>query len=222
MTVPSIPDPERLAEMRRTYSRGGLDERDLAPTWLEQLRAWLAAAVAAQLIEPNAMVLATATPDGAPSARTVLLKGLAEDGLTFFTNYTSRKGRELEANPRACVVFPWIDLQRQVVVTGTVTPVPEAESDAYFATRPRGSQVGAAASPQSQVVGSRAELDQAVDELVARHPEPGPVPRPVHWGGYRLAPDMVEFWQGRQDRLHDRLRYRREPSGDWVVERLAP
>ena len=222
MTVPSIPDPQRLAEMRRTYARGGLDERDLAPTWLEQLRAWVADAVAAQLLEPNAMVLASAAADGAPSARTVLLKGLAEDGLTFFTNYTSRKGRELEGNPRACVVFPWIDLQRQVVVTGAVARVPEVESDAYFATRPRGSQLGAAVSPQSRVVGSRAQLDDAVAELAARHPEPEPVPRPAHWGGYRLAPDMVEFWQGRQDRLHDRLRYRREPSGAWVVERLAP
>jgi pyridoxamine 5'-phosphate oxidase len=222
MPPPSIPDPERLAAMRREYARAGLDEGDLAPTWLEQLRRWVADAVAARLREPNAMVLSTATPDGAPSARTVLLKGLGEDGLTFFTNLRSRKGRELAANPRAAAVLPWFDLQRQVVVTGTVTRVPAEESDAYFASRPYGSRIGAAASPQSEVIASRAELERARDELVGRHPEGTDVPRPEHWGGLRLAPETVEFWQGRPDRLHDRLRYRRDPSGAWVVERLAP
>jgi pyridoxamine 5'-phosphate oxidase len=222
MGSPSTPDPQQLAEMRRSYALAGLDEADLAPTWLEQLRRWVTDAVAAGLIEPNAMVLATATPDGVPSARTVLLKGLDERGLTFFTNYDSRKGGELEANPRAAAVLPWLELQRQVIVSGDVSPVTGAESDAYFATRPHGSRLSAAVSPQSAVIGSRAELERARDELLARHPEGADVPRPPRWGGLRLAPDAVEFWQGRPDRLHDRLRYRREPSGDWVVERLAP
>jgi pyridoxamine 5'-phosphate oxidase len=222
MPPPSIPDADLLAAMRRDYSLNGLEEGDLAPTWLEQLRRWLADAVAARLLEPNAMVLATATPDGVPSARTVLLKGLDERGLTFFTNYDSRKGRQLTANPRACVVLPWIDLQRQVIAEGPVERVPAEESEHYFATRPHGARISAAVSPQSQTVAGRAALERARDELTARHPEGTAVPRPPHWGGLRLMPDAVEFWQGRQDRLHDRLRYRREPSGDWVVERLAP
>jgi pyridoxamine 5'-phosphate oxidase len=222
VSSPSTPDPEQLAEMRRSYAIGGLDEADLAPTWLEQLRHWLTDAVAAQLLEPNAMVLATATPDGAPSARTVLLKGLDEDGLTFFTNRDSRKGRELDANPRAALVLPWYELQRQVLVTGEVSPVADEESDAYFASRPHGSRISAAVSPQSAVIGSRGELERAAEELAARFPEGSEVPRPPRWGGLRVAPETVEFWQGRSDRLHDRLRYRREPSGAWVVERLAP
>jgi pyridoxamine 5'-phosphate oxidase len=211
---------DHLAAMRRSYELGGLSEGDLAATWLEQLRRWLDDAVGAQIVEPNAMVLSTADAAGRPSARTVLLKGLDERGLTFFTNLRSRKGRELAANAHAAAVFPWIALQRQVAVTGAVEPVDPAESDAYFASRPRGSRLGAAASPQSQVVGSRAELEAARDALDARHPGED-VPRPEHWGGLRLVPDGVEFWQGRPDRLHDRLRFRREGSG-WVVERLAP
>jgi pyridoxamine 5'-phosphate oxidase len=222
MPPPSIPDPERLAAMRREYARAGLDEGDLAPTWLEQLRRWVADAVAARLREPNAMVISTATPDGAPSARTVLLKGLGEDGLTFFTNLRSRKGRELAANPRAAAVLPWFDLQRQVVVTGAVTPVPAEESDAYFASRPYGSRVGAAASPQSEVIASRAELERTRDELVACHPEGTDVPRPEHWGGLRLAPETVEFWQGRPDRLHDREHFLLQDDGSWRAERLSP
>jgi pyridoxamine 5'-phosphate oxidase len=195
-----------------------LDVDHLAPTWLEQLERWLSDAEV--LLEPNAMVLATASPDGRPSARTVLLKGLDERGLVFYTNLGSRKGRELEANPRASSVFPWLDLQRQVIVEGVVSPVSAEDSDAYFASRPRGSQLGAAASPQSTIVGSRAELEARRDVLAARHP--GEVPRPEGWGGLRLAPEAVEFWQGRPDRLHDRLRYRRTPVGTWAVERLAP
>ncbi|MBI5103780.1 MAG: pyridoxamine 5'-phosphate oxidase [Solirubrobacterales bacterium] len=204
--------------MRRSYARGGLDEAALAPTWLEQLRVWLGEA--AELLEPNAMVLATADARGRPSARTVLLKGLDERGLTFFTNLDSRKGRDLRENPYASVVFPWVELQRQVVVAGEVAPVPPEESDAYFASRPYGSRVGAAASPQSQVIASRSELEAVAERLAAEHPED--VPRPPHWGGLRLAPETVEFWQGREDRLHDRLRYRRTAEGGWVVERLAP
>jgi pyridoxamine 5'-phosphate oxidase len=222
MTPPSTPDPLRLATMRRVYTAGGLAEGDLAPTWLEQFLTWLHDAETGGVGEPNAMVLATAAPDGRPSARTVLLKGLDERGLRFYSNYDSRKGRELAANPQATLVFPWIDLQRQVIVSGTVTPLPPEQSDAYFASRPHGSQIGALASPQSAVIRSRDVLEQARAELDARYPDGTPVPRPPHWGGYCLAPDEVEFWQGRPDRLHDRLRYRATGDGAWTVERLGP
>jgi pyridoxamine 5'-phosphate oxidase len=205
--------------MRRSYTRSGLDEDHVAPTWLEQLRVWLGEA--AELLEPNAMVLGTAGADGRPSARTVLLKGLDERGLVFYTNLDSRKGRDLRANPYASLLFPWVELQRQVALAGRVEEVGPGESDAYFATRPYGSQIGALASPQSEVIAGRDVLERARDELLARHPEGGPVPRPPHWGGLRLVPDEVEFWQGRPDRLHDRLRYRRDGER-WVVERLAP
>jgi pyridoxamine 5'-phosphate oxidase len=211
----------RIAAMRVAYGTRGLAEGDLAATWLEQFRRWFAEADAAALPEPNAMVLATAGPDGAPSQRTVLLKGLDESGLVFFTHYTSRKGGELAANPRACALFPWHALHRQVIVEGRATPVADAESDAYWASRPWGSRIGALASAQSRVIDGRAPLEAERDRLAAAYPEGGPVPRPPTWGGLRLAPSVVEFWQGRPDRLHDRLRFRHTPDG-WVVERLAP
>ncbi|XAY05694.1 Pyridoxine/pyridoxamine 5'-phosphate oxidase [Paraconexibacter sp. AEG42_29] len=207
--------------MRRTYERGGLDEADLAGGWLPQLERWLADAVAAGVTEPNAMVLATADAAGAPSARTVLLKGLDDRGLVLYTNLGSRKGREVAANPAVSLVFPWVDLQRQVVVCGTAVPVDAAESDAYFASRPHGSQLGAAVSPQSTVIAARDVLTAARAELERAHPAGTPVPRPDHWGGLRVRPSSVEFWQGRPDRLHDRLRFRAD-GGAWVVERLAP
>jgi pyridoxamine 5'-phosphate oxidase len=220
MPEPTVPDHQRLAAMRRSYERGGLAEGDLAPTWGAMLERWLDDAIAGGVRESNAMVVATADAAGRPSLRTVLLKGLDTDGLTFFTNYESDKGHELAANPVASILFPWIDLQRQVRLTGAVRRLDPAASDAYFASRPYGSQIGALASPQSQVVADRAALEAARDALEARYPEG--VPRPESWGGYVVSPDAVEFWQGRPDRLHDRLRYRRADDGVWITERLAP
>lgn len=216
-----------LAGMRRTYfDKGGeLLEDHLAGDWLSQFQGWFAAAVESGLDEPNAMILATASADGRPSARTVLLKGLDERGFVFYTNYYSRKGAELSANPYASLVFPWYRVFRQVVVGGTVERVDPVETGAYFASRPRGSQLGAWASPQSQVVASRAILDQAEAAAGARFADVETVPPPPHWGGFRVRPETVEFWQGRTGRLHDRLRYRRDSgTGDaaWTVERLAP
>ena len=210
-----------LAAMRRDYASPPMRKADLAPTWLGQFERWLADAVG-RVAEPNAMIVATATPDGRPSARTILLKAVDERGFVFFTNLRSRKGRELAGNPRAALLFPWLDVRRQVTVEGTVEPVAEPESDEYFAGRPRGAQLGATASPQSQVIESREELERLRERAEAEHPEGEPVARPAHWGGLRVTPEVVEFWQGRADRLHDRLRYRRAEDGDWVVERLAP
>jgi pyridoxamine 5'-phosphate oxidase len=220
MPEPTVPDHERLAAMRRSYERGGLAEGDLAPTWSAMLERWLDDAIAGGVRESNAMVVATADTTGRPSLRTVLLKGLDAEGLTFFTNYESDKGHELAANPVASILFPWIDLQRQVRLTGTVRRLDPAASDAYFASRPYGSQIGAVASPQSRVVADRGALEAARDALQARYPED--VSRPESWGGYVVTPDAVEFWQGRPDRLHDRLRYRRADDGVWITERLAP
>jgi len=213
---------EYLAQMRRAYRGGSLSEAELAADWLTQLRRWLDEAARAGLPEPNAMVLATAGADGVPGARTVLLKEADERGLAFFTNLGSRKGRELAENPRAALVFPWHPMQRQVVIDGLVEPVATDEADAYFASRPRGSRLGALASPQSQPIAGRDEVERRYAELDAAHP--GDVPRPERWGGLRVVPDAVEFWQGRPDRLHDRLRFRRKAPGaqEWVVDRLAP
>jgi pyridoxamine 5'-phosphate oxidase len=220
--------PVDVAAMRRDYARAGLDESDLAPGWLEQFTLWLRGATQAGLPEANAMVLATADASGRPSARTVLLKSIDERGFVFYTNYRSRKAADLAANAYASVVFPWHAIGRQVVVHGGVTRVDRAETDAYFATRPPSSQLGAWASPQSQVVADRASLEQAMAEVEERFAADPRVPTPPHWGGFRLEPESVEFWQGREARLHDRLRYRRVSRGvepgasEWVVERLAP
>ena len=199
---------------------GVLLERDMAADPLDQFQRWFTEAQAADIRAPNAMALATAGTDGAPSARMVLLKGADADGLVFFTGYGSRKGGELDANPRAALLFYWDPLGRQVRVEGSVERVSPEESDAYFATRPRGAQLAAAASRQGRVLADRAELDAEVAQLEREHAE-GEVPRPEHWGGYRLRPDAYEFWQHRESRLHDRLRYRRD-AGRWVLERLSP
>jgi pyridoxamine 5'-phosphate oxidase len=198
-------------------------EGDLAATWLEQFELWLAQSRHAAFPEPDAMVLATADGAARPSARTVLLKGCDARGFVFFTNLDSRKGKELAQNPHAALVFPWYAVHRQVVVTGEVSELDAEGSDAYFASRPYGSRIAAHASEQSRVVAERAALDRAQAELERRFPAASPVPRPQYWGGLRLEPDSVEFWQGRRDRLHDRLRYRRDDaSGSWLIERLAP
>lgn len=207
--------------MRREYDTDApLDEADLARDWPTQFGRWLADAIGYGLTEPNAMVIATADADGRPSARSVLLKGYSVSGFTFYTNYTSRKGGELAANPHASLVFPWYPMHRQVIVVGRVERVTRAETEEYFALRPRGAQLGAWASPQSQVINGREVLERAWAEAGERFPDR--VPAPDHWGGVRVVPDSVEFWQGRRSRLHDRLRYRRLDGGEWIVERLAP
>lgn len=214
-----------VAALRRSYSRAVLTERTVDADPVRQFAGWLTEAVAAGLPEPNAMVLATVSGQGQPSARTVLLKGYDEAGFVFFTNHASTKGRDLAANPRCALLFPWHPLERQVSVTGAATRVSRMESAAYFASRPRGSQLGAWASAQSAVVAGRAHLDDALSRVRAAYPAGATVPVPEYWGGYRVRPETVEFWQGRPDRMHDRLRYRRRDgaeTGGWVVERLAP
>ncbi|MDW5327601.1 pyridoxamine 5'-phosphate oxidase [Plantactinospora sp. KLBMP9567] len=211
------------AELRREYrSADGLAEADLAPDWWTQFHRWFLDAVAAGLPEPNAMVVATADAQGRPSTRTVLLKGYDERGLVFYTNYGSRKGTEARVNPYASLLLPWYPIQRQVVICGTIGPVDRAETEAYFAARPRGSQLGAWASPQSEVLSDRAALDDRFRAAAQRFPDGVPVPAPPHWGGLRVVPATVEFWQGRASRLHDRLRYRLTGADDWIIERLAP
>jgi pyridoxamine 5'-phosphate oxidase len=209
-----------LASRRAEYARGGLAEPDLAADPIVMFEQWYAEAAEAGLHEPNAMAVASASPDGAPSVRFVLLKGVSSDGFVFYTNLESRKGHELLANPRCALLFPWHPLERQVRVEGHAAELTRAEVEAYFASRPRGSQLGAWASHQSTVVSGREELDAAYDAVAARF-EGGDVPVPEEWGGFRVRPERVEFWQGRTGRMHDRLVYRRTDGG-WVTERLAP
>ncbi|MFN8499342.1 MAG: pyridoxamine 5'-phosphate oxidase [Anaerolineae bacterium] len=199
----------------------GLDAADLAADPIAQFRAWFAAAQAAGVADAHAMTLATATPDGVPSARVVLLNSVDERGFVFYTNYESRKGRELAANPRAALVFYWPQVHRQVRVVGAVSRVSREESEGYFATRPVGSQLGAWASLQSEVIESRAALDERLAEIEEAY-RGRDVPCPPFWGGYRVVPGELEFWQSRPNRLHDRFRYRRDADGAWQIERLSP
>ncbi len=210
-----------LADLRKDYSLSGLLEKDLARDPFRQFDQWFQEAEAAKLVEPNAMTLATATRDGRPSARTVLLKGVDGRGFVFYTNYESRKGRELSENPRASLLLPWIALERQVIIEGTLAKLSREESAAYFHSRPRASQLGAWVSQQSSIITGRSVLEDAMKALEKKHAG-AEIPLPPAWGGYRLSPESVEFWQGRRSRLHDRLRYRREAGGAWIVERLAP
>lgn len=209
-----------LADMRKDYGLAGLLEKDLAKNPFRQFEQWFQEAEAAKLTEPNAMTLATTGRDGRPAARTVLLKGCDGRGFVFYTNYESRKGRELDARPQAALVFPWVAMERQIIVEGPVARVTREEAEAYFHSRPRASQLAAWASPQSTAIAGRAVIEESC-RVVEKKYEGRAVPLPPNWGGFRLTPETVEFWQGRRSRLHDRLRYRRE-AGDWVIERLAP
>lgn len=209
-----------IADLRREYRLASLDIADVDPDPVAEFGKWLEQALRAEILEPHAMTLATASADGVPSARIVLLRGYDAAGFTFFTDYRSRKGRELADNPRAALVFYWPDLERQVRILGTVRKVSRDESEAYFSSRPHGSRIGAWASHQSAVLGSRQALEDAVREMLTQHPD-ADVPLPEHWGGYRVVPAEFEFWQGRESRLHDRLRYRRS-GHTWRVDRLSP
>jgi pyridoxamine 5'-phosphate oxidase len=211
-----------FADLRKDYSLAGLAEKDLARDPFRQFETWFQEAEAARIPEPNAMVLSTATKEGRPSSRIVLLKAMDGRGFVFFTNYESRKGRELEVNPVAGLLFPWIALERQVIIEGSLTRVTREESTAYFHSRPRNSQLGAWVSRQSSVVADRSALESSMKALEQKY-ACVEVPIPPFWGGYRLSPDSVEFWQGRRSRLHDRLRFRRDrANATWIVERLSP
>ena len=205
---------------RSDYDRGRLLEGDADPDPFLQLSRWLDEAAAAEVVESTSMAVSTVAPDGRVSSRNVLLRGL-DDGLVFFTNYESAKATDLAAHPQCAALFSWLGLQRQIRVEGAAAPLGDAASDAYFAQRPRGSQIGAWASPQSRVLADRADLEASVAAAEARFEGDEAIPRPTNWGGYRITPDLFEFWQGRPSRLHDRLRYRRD-AGRWVIDRLAP
>ncbi|MBY4948834.1 pyridoxamine 5'-phosphate oxidase [Cupriavidus respiraculi] len=210
----------QLADLRRSYVLGSLNEADVAADPITQFERWFDEALNAKLPEPNAMTLATVDAAGQPSARIVLLKGIDARGFTFFTNYESRKGADIAANPRAALLFHWVQLERQARIEGVVEKVSDAESDAYYASRPLGSRLGAWASEQSREVANRAVLEQREAEFREKFGEAPP--RPAHWGGYRVVPTWIEFWQGRPSRLHDRIGYRREADGNWRIVRLSP
>jgi len=215
----------KIDELRTEYRRATLDETSVEADPLRQFEHWFREAVDSKMPEPNAMTLATVDADGNPSARIVLLKGADERGFTFFTNYASRKGRDLAARARAALLFYWPELERQIRIEGAVTRVDAGESTQYFAGRPRPSQLGAWASPQSMPIDGRSELEARFAEVAERYRDASaPVPRPAHWGGYRLVPDLLEFWQGRASRLHDRIRYRLKQAQPvaWNIDRLAP
>lgn len=216
-----MPGNKSIADIRKDYRMRSLSETDAAPNAITQFETWWNEAVKSEISEPNAMTLATASADGVPTARIVLLKGFDERGFVFFTNYNSLKGEQMQENPRACLVFFWKELERQVRVMGVIEKVSPAESDEYFNSRPEGSRIGAIVSPQSSVIESRDWLESKVEataqELTGMH-----IPRPEYWGGYRVRPAIIEFWQGRSNRLHDRLQYSLMDDGQWKIERLAP
>ncbi len=210
-----------IADIRKDYRHATLSESQVSRDPLEQFHLWWQDAIRAEIEEVNAMTLATASADGLPSARIVLLKGLDQDGFVFYTNYNSYKGKHLEENPRACLVFFWKELERQVRITGLVEKTSEAESDLYFNSRPEGSRIGAWVSPQSETISGRNWLEKNEEELISRFRDL-PINRPPHWGGYRVKPICIEFWQGRSNRLHDRIQYQLDENGAWIIERLAP
>jgi pyridoxamine 5'-phosphate oxidase len=211
----------KISDLRKEYMKETLSEHDVDRDPFQQFGKWWTEALESGIDEANAMTLATATPDGVPTARIVLLKGYDKNGFVFFTNYESRKGRELLENPHACLLFFWSALERQVRIEGLCEKISEQESDAYFHSRPEGSRIGAWVSPQSQVIDGRNVLDERLKEISDRYAG-GAVPRPPHWGGYVVVPRLVEFWQGRPSRLHDRIRYTLSHAGEWKIERLAP
>jgi pyridoxamine 5'-phosphate oxidase len=210
-----------IADLRKEYSSQTLLERDVAGSPITQFQKWWDQAIASEIIEPNAMTLATSSSDGLPSARIVLLKGFDENGFVFYTNYKSYKGLQLDENPKACLVFHWKELERQVRIMGIVVKAATSESDEYYHSRPIGSQIGAWASPQSAVIQNREWLEQEFEKRKDEFSN-GEVPRPSHWGGYLVKPVIIEFWQGRYSRLHDRIQYSLEEAGSWKIERLAP
>lgn len=213
---------KHVPAMRISYELNQLGDTDIAPDPIAQFRAWFEEVCAADVIEANAMVISTVGEDCRPSSRTVLMKGFDERGVIFFTNYESRKGRDIEENPHVAALFYWPSVQRQVRMSGLATKLPPDESDAYFGQRPRGSQIGALASPQSEPIPNQSWLVDRFASLEAQYGEDLEIPRPEHWGGYRIEPESIEFWQGRQNRLHDRILYTRDEQGTWHNQRLAP
>lgn len=214
-------EPPSIADLRREYTYAGLRRADLDPNPIAQFTKWLDQAVAANLSDPNAMTLSTVGASGQPSSRIVLLKAVDTRGFTFFTNYDSRKGRELAANPKVSIVFFWSEFERQVCITGSVSKVSREESAKYYASRPKGSRLAAWVSSQSEIIANRAELERRLEEFATKHPGED-VPLPPYWGGYTVAPDRIEFWQGRPNRLHDRFQYLRQSNQQWAIQRLSP